>query len=160
VRLEYFQMIDRIDAFDAEARTIAATANVPAESPIFEGHFPGLPLMPGVLLIETMAQASGFMLLALNGFSRMPFFAGVKKGKLRDFVKPETTLAVRARMAHDGSGFAVTEAEIGVDGKPTCDAELTFRLMPFDRGPLYDAIRSRAREIGLLAMLGNRSDAG
>jgi 3-hydroxyacyl-[acyl-carrier-protein] dehydratase len=157
VRLEYFQMIDRVDAFDAEARTIAATAQVPAESTVFEGHFPGLPLMPGVLLIETMAQASGFMLLALNGFSRMPFFAGIKKGKLRDFVKPETVLSVRARMAHDGSGFAVTEAEISVEGKPTCDAELTFRLVPFEGGPLYDAIQARARDTGLLDLLGKVS---
>ncbi len=154
MRLEYFQMIDRVDAFDARARTIAATAQVPAESTVFEGHFPGMPLMPGVLLIETMAQASGFMLLALNGFSRMPFFAGIKQGKLRDFVKPETVLAVRAHMTHDGSGFAVTEAEISVDGKATCDAELTFRLVPFERGPLHDAIHSRARDTGLLDLLG------
>jgi 3-hydroxyacyl-[acyl-carrier-protein] dehydratase len=104
-----------------------------------------------------MAQASGFMLLALNGFSRMPFFAGIKKGKLRDFVKPETVLSVRARMAHDGSGFAVTEAEISVEGRPTCDAELTFRLVPFEGGPLYDAIQARARDTGLLDLLGKVS---
>jgi 3-hydroxyacyl-[acyl-carrier-protein] dehydratase len=157
VRLEYFQMIDRVDAFDAEARTIAATAQVPAESTVFEGHFPGLPLMPGVLLIETMAQASGLMLLALNGFRRMPFFAGIKKGKLRDFVKPETVLSVRAHMTHDGSGFAVTEAEINVEGRPTCDAELTFRLVVLERGPLHDAIHARARDTGLLNLLGKVS---
>jgi 3-hydroxyacyl-[acyl-carrier-protein] dehydratase len=154
VRLEYFQMIDRVDAFDAEARTIAATAQVPSESTVFEGHFPGLPLVPGVLLIETMAQASGFMLLALNGFHRMPFLAGVKKAKLRDFVKPETVLSVQAHMTHDGSGFAVTDAEIRVDGKATCDAELTFRLVPFERGPLYEAIHTRVRETGLLELAG------
>lgn len=153
MRLEYFQMIDRVDAFDAQAGTITATAQIPAESTVFDGHFPGMPLMPGVLLIETMAQASGFMLLALNGFSRMPFFAGIKKGKLRDFVKPETVLTVSARMAHDGSGFAITEAEISVDGKPTCDAELTFRLVPFEGETFHQAIRDRAREIGLLDML-------
>ena len=153
MRLEYFQMIDRIDAFDASAQTVSATARVPAESTIFEGHFPGHPLMPGALLLETMAQASGFLLLGLNRFTRMPFFAGVKKGKLRDFVKPDTLLAVKAKLLHDGSGFAVTEAEISVDGRPTCDAELTFRLVPFPGETFEAAIHARAGEIGLLDLV-------
>jgi len=157
VRLEYFQMIDRIESFDADKHVVTATAKVPMESTIFEGHFPGHPLMPGVLLIETMAQASGFLLLGLNRFSRMPFFAGVKKGKLRDFVKPGTPLSVTASLLHDGSGFAVTQAEIKVEGKPTCDAELTFRLVPFDGEQFEKAIRSRASEIGLLDLIGQKA---
>ncbi len=157
MRLEYFQMIDRIETFDADARAVTAIARVPMESTVFEGHFPGHPLMPGVLLIETMAQASGFLLLGLNDFSRMPFFAGVKKGKLRDFVTPGTPLTVNASLVHDGSGFAVTEASINVDGKPTCDAELTFRLVPFSEPKFESAIRSRATEIGLLELLGQKA---
>src|SRR4030067_146334 len=47
--------------------------------PVDEGHFPGLAFMPGVLLLETMAQASGYLVLAMNGFSRMPFFANAKE---------------------------------------------------------------------------------
>jgi 3-hydroxyacyl-[acyl-carrier-protein] dehydratase len=158
VRLEYFQMIDRIESFDADAHTVNATARVPMESTIFEGHFPGHPLMPGVLLIETMAQASGFLLLGLNQFSRMPFFAGVKKGKLRDFVKPGTPLSISASLVHDGSGFAVTEAEIKVEGRPTCDAELTFRLVPFQSTEFETAIRARAAEIGLLGLVGQENE--
>lgn len=157
MRLEYFQMIDRIESFDADARTVAASSIVPMESTVFEGHFPGHPLMPGVLLIETMAQASGFLLLGLNQFSRMPFFAGVKKGKLRDFVKPGAPLSVTASLLHDGSGFAVTEAEIKVDGRPTCDAELTFRLVPFSEPKFEAAIRSRASDIGLLQLVGQKA---
>ncbi len=157
MQLEYFLMIDRIESFDADALTITAAAKVPLKSTVFEGHFPGHPLMPGVLLIETMAQASGFLLLGLNQFTRMPFFAGVKKGKLRDFVKPGATLSVSASRVHDGSGFAVTEAEIKVDGRLTCDAELTFRLVPFEGEQFESAIRARAAEIGLLGLVGQKA---
>ena len=56
MRLEYFQLIDRIVDLNLERRTITVEAQVPQSSTIFEGHFPGIPLMPGVLLIEAMAQ--------------------------------------------------------------------------------------------------------
>ena len=59
MRLEYFQLIDRIVDLNLGERTISSEAIVPTESTIFEGNFPGYPLMPGVLLIEVMAQTSG-----------------------------------------------------------------------------------------------------
>ena len=58
MRLEYFDMIDRVVTFDPSQKRIVTRSTVPAESPVFEGHFPGHPLVPGVLLTETMAQAS------------------------------------------------------------------------------------------------------
>ena len=88
MRLEYFQLIDRITALDLEGRKIEAKATVPTTSTIFEGHFPGYPLMPGVLLLETMAQASGWLIIGLTGFTRMPFLAAFKEAKLRSFVTP------------------------------------------------------------------------
>src|ERR1700710_3328547 len=107
MRLEYFQLIDRIVELDLEARTIRTEAQVPQTSTIFEGHFPGYPLMPGVLLIEAMAQTSGWLLIALNKFERMPFLAMVKEAKMRSFVTPGTTLKIDASMAHDGSGLVI-----------------------------------------------------
>ena len=56
MRLEYFQLIDRIVDINLADRTISTEATVPTTSTIFEGHFPGFPLMPGVLLIESMAR--------------------------------------------------------------------------------------------------------
>jgi 3-hydroxyacyl-[acyl-carrier-protein] dehydratase len=147
MRLEYFLMIDRIVELNLDDQTIRAEATVPATSTIFEGHFPGYPLMPGVLLIESMAQTSGWLLIALRKFSRMPFFAAVKQAKLRTFVKPGEVLAITAKLLHDGSGFARTEAEIRRDGKLVCDAELTFRLVEFPSPEFRHSMEKFAAEI-------------
>jgi 3-hydroxyacyl-[acyl-carrier-protein] dehydratase len=131
MRLEYFQMVDRIVELNIDDRTIEARAQIPQTSPIFEGHFPGHPLMPGVLLIESMAQASGWLIIGVTKFERMPFLAAVKSAKLRTFVSPGQTLTLAANLIHEGSGFAVTEAAVTVDGKNVAGCELTFRIMEF-----------------------------
>jgi 3-hydroxyacyl-[acyl-carrier-protein] dehydratase len=151
MRLEYFQMIDAVTAFDPERERLSARSTIPTESPIFEGHFPGHPIMPGVLLIETMAQASGYLLLGLNRFARMPFLAGVKEAKLRTFVEPETVIDIDAERIHDGSGFAITSADVSAAGKSICNAKLTFRFLDFPGPELEAMVRENAVRIGLLA---------
>jgi len=131
MRLEYFQLIDRIVTLDLDARTLKAHAQVPQTSTIFEGHFPGRPLMPGVLLIESMAQASGWLIIGLTKFERMPFLAAVRDAKLRTFVLPGQALTLTASLIHEGSGFAITKAAIEADGKTVADSEITFRMMAF-----------------------------
>jgi 3-hydroxyacyl-[acyl-carrier-protein] dehydratase len=132
MRLEYFQMVDRVVELDVDGRTIKTLARVPHSSPIFEGHFPDHPLMPGVLLIESMAQASGWLIIAVTNFDRMPFLATVREAKLRTFVLPGQALTVSASIVHEGSGFAVTESSIKLDDtKTVASSELTFRLLAF-----------------------------
>jgi len=131
MRLEYFQLIDRIVDLDLAEQTIRTEARVPTSSTIFEGHFPGYPLMPGVLLIEAMAQTSGWLIIGVTRFSRMPFFAALKQAKLRSFVTPGQSLSLSAKLVHEGSGFAMTRAEVHCEGKLTCNAEITFRLTEF-----------------------------
>src|SRR6478752_5111319 len=147
MRLEYFLLIDRIAELRLDERTIRADATVPEASTIFEGHFPGYPLMPGVLLIETMNQASGWLLIALTRFTRMPFFAAVKEAKLRSFVTPGQRLSVTASMVHEGSGFAMTKAAIRHDGKLICSAELTFRVVEFPNPDFRVNMEKLAAEI-------------
>ena len=147
MRLEYFLLIDRIVELKLGDHTIRTEATVPTASTIFEGHFPGHPLMPGVLLIETMAQTSGWLLIAMHKFTRMPFFAAVKEAKLRTFVTPGQILAASASLVHDGSGYAVTKAEIKCEGKPVCNAELTFRLVEFPDPSFRASMEKVAAEI-------------
>jgi 3-hydroxyacyl-[acyl-carrier-protein] dehydratase len=149
MRLEYFEMIDRVVGLDRDAKRIEALSTVPMDSPVFEGHFPGHPLVPGVLLTETMAQASGYLVLGLMDFSHMPFLMAVDKARFRTFVGPGTVLSIAASLEHEGSGYAVTKAKIAVEGKAICDAELRFRIMPFP-ADLSEQMRGQARRIGLL----------
>jgi 3-hydroxyacyl-[acyl-carrier-protein] dehydratase len=148
--LEYFQMIDKVEAVDLDLGTLKARSVVPEKSPVFEGHFPGMPLVPGVLLIETMAQASGMLVLAAKDFTAMPFLMSVDGAKMRAFVEPGAVLEIEAHLEHDGSGFAVTKAKISSAGKKICDAQLKLRTMPFSEVPLADIVRKRAEEIGLM----------
>ena len=149
MRLEYFQLIDRIVDLNLVDRTIKSEAVVPVESTIFEGHFPGHPLMPGVLLIEAMAQTSGWLLLALKHFKRMPLLAAVKEAKLRTFVTPGQQLSINAHLDHDGSGYAVTKAKIKCDGKLICDATLTLRMLEFPNAEVAEKMRELADRIGM-----------
>jgi len=147
MRLEYFLLIDRIADLNLVDRTIRMDATVPETSTIFEGHFPGYPLMPGVLLIETMAQTSGWLIIGLTKFTRMPFFAAVKEAKLRSFVTAGQKLSVTASIVHEGSGFAMTKAEIRHDGKLVCGAELTFRVVEFPNPDFRANMEKLAAEI-------------
>lgn len=149
MRLEYFQLIDRIVDLNLAERKISSEATVPSASTVFEGHFPGYPLMPGVLLIEAMAQTSGWLVVAVNGFKRMPFLASVKEAKLRTFVLPGQVLSIEAHLAHEGSGYAVMEAEIRRHGKVICDATLTLRILDFPNTEVAGQMRQLADRIGL-----------
>lgn len=147
MRLEHFQLLDRIVELDIANRTIRTEATVPLESSIFQGHFPGYPLMPGVLLLETMAQTSGWLIIALTKFERMPFLAAFKAAKLRTFITPGTRLSASAKLEHDGSGFAVAQAEISVEGKVTCDCEITFRVVDFPAPELRSYMQKEAERL-------------
>jgi 3-hydroxyacyl-[acyl-carrier-protein] dehydratase len=148
MQLEYFQLIDRITDLNLDEKTITVEAQVPQHNTIFEGHFPGYPIMPGVLLIEAMAQTSGWLLLGLMKFERMPFLAAVKEAKMRGFVSPGELLTIDANLLHDGSGYAIAQAKVRVAGKLRCNATITFSHIPFPNPDLRGYMDAVARRIG------------
>ena len=149
--LEYFQMIDRIEHLDPVAGAIRTHCVVPVESPVFAGHFPGFPRLPGVLIVETMAQTGGWLVLAVRRFAAMPFLTRVDSAKFRRFVEPGETLAGEAKLVHDGSGYAVIEAAITCGGQKVASAEIRYAVGPFPNDTIRDAMRVRASEIGFSA---------
>jgi 3-hydroxyacyl-[acyl-carrier-protein] dehydratase len=148
MKLEYFQLIDRIADLNVSERTITVEAQVPQQNTIFEGHFPGFPIMPGVLLIEAMAQTSGWLLIALMKFERMPFLGAVKEAKMRGFVSPGELLTINASVIHEGSGFAITSAKVSVGGELRSNATITFRHIPFPHPDLRVHMDAMAKRIG------------
>ena len=148
MQLEYFQLIDRITDLNLDEKSITVEAQVPQQNTIFEGHFPGYPIMPGVLLIESMAQTSGWLLLALMKFERMPFLAAVKEAKMRGFVSPGELLTIEANLVHDGSGYAITQAKVRVAGKLRCNATITFSHIRFPNADLRGYMDAVAKRIG------------
>jgi 3-hydroxyacyl-[acyl-carrier-protein] dehydratase len=149
MRLEYFQMVDRVEAVDSAAGTIRARAEVPRHSPVFEGHFPGYPILPGVLLVECMAQTAGHLILVLEKFQRMPFLAQIETAKLRRFVEPGTQLAIAASLVHLGSGYAVTKASVETESGLVAEAGIRFRAMPFPTPAMREMMLENARRLGL-----------
>jgi 3-hydroxyacyl-[acyl-carrier-protein] dehydratase len=151
MKLEKFQLIDRVVEFDEHTKSIRCEAKIPLESTIFEGHFPGYPLMPGVLLLEAMAQTSGWAILMLLKFQRMPFLAAARDAKFRNFVLPGVTLDLHSKIVHDGSGFAVAKAEGKLDDKIVCDATIMFRVVEFPNEEIRGSMLNLAKSAGVPA---------
>jgi 3-hydroxyacyl-[acyl-carrier-protein] dehydratase len=148
MNLDYFQLIDRIVDLNLEAKTITVEARVPEKHTIFEGHFPGFPIMPGVLLTEAMAQSCGWLILGVLKFERMPFLAIVKEAKMRGFVSPGQVLTIDAKLEHEGSGFAVAKAKGRIGKGVKCSAEITFGLSPFPDPAFRVHMDAMASKIG------------
>jgi 3-hydroxyacyl-[acyl-carrier-protein] dehydratase len=147
MRLEYFQMLDRFVEVKAAERWIKSESEVPPTSPIFEGHFPGYPLMPGVLLIENMAQTCGWLVSAITGFTGLPVLAGVKDAKIRAAVFPGMKLSTEGRIVHEGSGYAIADGAVTSGKDPIAEARLTYRLVPYPSPEFQNTMVTWAREL-------------
>ena len=147
MRLEYFQMLDRFVEVKAKERWIKSEGEVPATSPIFEGHFPGYPLMPGVLLIENMAQTCGWLVSAITGFTGLPVLAGVKEAKIRAAVFPGMQLSTEGRIVHEGSGYAIADGTVTSGTDPIAEARLTYRLVPYPSPEFQNTMVTWAKQL-------------
>jgi beta-hydroxyacyl-ACP dehydratase FabZ len=123
-----FLLVDRIVECDDEKR-IVGIKNVTVNEPFFQGHFPGLPVMPGVLQLEAMAQTAGILLNRIGGKEGgIPYFMSIDKAKFRRVVKPGDQLRITVDVLTVRSRSAKFRGEITVDGALASEAEMMCML--------------------------------
>ena len=123
-----FLLVDKIDVIQEDKYCIG-TKMVTANEHFFEGHFPGQPVMPGVLIIESMAQTACAMLLSKGGFeNKIAFFMGIDEAKFRVPVLPGSVLKHHIEILRLGRAGKF-KGEAFVDGKLAAEATMTFALV-------------------------------
>lgn len=123
-----FLLVDRIIMMDS--RHVVGIKNVTANEEFFLGHFPGRPIMPGVLIVEAMAQAAGVLMLSRDeNFGKIAYFIGIDGVRFRKTVVPGDQLVIEVEIIKFKSRTGQARAEAKVDGKLVCEAELMFSLV-------------------------------
>jgi 3-hydroxyacyl-[acyl-carrier-protein] dehydratase len=135
-----FLLIDRVVEFE-RAKRLVAIKNVTMNEPFFQGHFPGYPLMPGVLIVEAMAQAGAIIMLheIPDREKKLAVFTGIEKAKFRRPVTPGDQLRIEVDVLTFKSRLGRMAARATVDGKLACEAVLTCSIVPKVRGTAPEA---------------------
>lgn len=120
-----FLLLDRVESI--EGNKIIAKKNVTMNEYFFQGHYPNEPVMPGVLIVEAMAQAGAVAILSKDEFrGKTPFFGGINNAKFRKMVKPGDTLTLEVELLKIRAMAGMGKGTSYVDGKKVAEAELTF----------------------------------
>jgi len=130
-----FLLIDRVIEL-VRMKSIVALKNVTITEPFFQGHFPDKPIMPGVLIVEAIAQAGGLLLLTEvpNRDEMLMVFTGIEKARFRRPVVPGDQLRIEVAVKAWRITAARLEGKAYVDGKVACEATVTCRLVPRNAG--------------------------
>lgn len=124
-----FLMIDRVEDY-VPGESAVAYKNVCINEPYFEGHFPGMPIMPGVLIVEAMAQTGAVAILSLEeNKGRNALFGGIDKLRFKKQVVPGDVLKLEVKIIKRKGPIGVGEATATVDGKLAAKGELTFAIV-------------------------------
>lgn len=129
-----FLLVDRV--LELEEKRIVTIKNVTVNEEFFNGHFPGAPIMPGVLQVEALAQSGCIMLM--KGSNADPeesliVFTGIKNAKFRKSVVPGDQLVMEVLLANQRRNFISMEGKATVDGKVVCELEATAAIVPKDQ---------------------------
>ncbi|MDQ3554462.1 MAG: 3-hydroxyacyl-ACP dehydratase FabZ [Chloroflexota bacterium] len=126
-----FLLVDRIMEYDPERGYIRGEKGVTASEWFFQGHFPGLPVMPGVLQVEALAQTMAVYVARQPGFGdRIGLFAGIEGCRFKRIVQPGDRLSLEVTMEKLGRRFGKGRALATVDGEVACEALLSFVIPP------------------------------
>lgn len=125
-----FLLVDRILELTPGERAVGIK-NVSANEPFFQGHFPEFPVMPGVLIVEAMAQVGGVALMATGEYQdKLALFAGIDNVRFKRQVKPGDTLLMEIELSAFRRGVGTGAATATVDGQLACKGDLMFALVP------------------------------
>lgn len=123
-----FLLIDTIEELEEGVRALGKKC-VSVNEPYFRGHFPGNPVMPGVLIMEALAQVGAVAILSRPEWKgRTAYFAGIDKAKFRRKVLPGDVLMLETEIIKAKGPIGVGKARAFVDGKVVAEAELTFAV--------------------------------
>ncbi len=125
-----FLLVDRV--LELEEERIVSLKNVTVNEEFFNGHFPGTPLMPGVLQVEAMAQSACIMLMEKHVEDtdrKLVVFTGIKNAKFRKSVVPGDQLRMEVRLVNRRRGFVTMEGEATVDGTTVCELEASAAIV-------------------------------
>lgn len=150
MRLETFRLVDRVEILNRSEKSIVCRCEVPLSSSVFDGHFPGYPLLPGTLMIEAVAQAGGLLVLALHEFRRMPILIGIERARVRKMVKPGALLAAECRLVQEGSGYVAVAGTLTSEGHAVAEAEVRLGTLPFPTEALRAEARKFAADVALV----------
>lgn len=123
-----FLLIDTIEELEVGVRAVGKKC-VSFNEPYFAGHFPGTPVMPGVLIVEALAQVGAVAILSMPEMKgKLAFFAGIDKAKFRQKVVPGDVLMLETSIIKMKGPIGIGKAIATVNGKKACEAELTFAI--------------------------------
>lgn len=123
-----FLLVDKVLEF-TEGTRITTLKNVTANESFFQGHFPGRPVMPGVLIVEALAQSGALLVLSKpENKGKIAFFAGIDNCRFKRQVVPGDTLILEVEVTKLKSIVGKCQAKATVNGETACEAELMFML--------------------------------
>jgi len=123
-----FLLVDKVEIME-EGKRAVGTKGVTINEEFFQGHFPGHPIMPGVLVIEALAQTACVMLMSKGGFeNKIAYFLGIEGAKFRNPVTPGTLLKLDVEVLKLGGRAGKFKGVATVDGKVATEAQMSFVL--------------------------------
>jgi 3-hydroxyacyl-[acyl-carrier-protein] dehydratase len=124
-----FLLVDRIDELEPGVRAVGIK-NVTINETVFQGHFPGQPIFPGVLIVEALAQVGGIVLLSLPQYKgRLGFLAAIENFRFRNPVSPGDTIKLEFRITRLHRNITWGKGKAEVNGKIVAEGQLTFAIM-------------------------------
>lgn len=124
-----FLLVDKVVEMDLEKGTILAQKNLTINEQFFQGHFPGAPIMPGVLILEALAQAGAVLVYLKSETDKIAVLMNIKNAKFRNPAKPGDILMLKGEGLHFSNKAGRIKATATVNGKIAVEAEISFALV-------------------------------